>query len=384
MVDVVSSWDLLQNKLRKLNEVNNKDEKVNLLREIFMKKFNNKYILDLPDHIRFINNQARKNLLEKNCTIFLIEELKIFSRSSLETVLEVLNYNINNYFRLILNDHSNRDKDYETYLGNLLVTYDLENLNFSKNLLVARLLCLIAPQMSKNILKANHKFLNNGEISNKRLLILLGKGKTGTTSLFSYLSKAFDIKYYHGKEIDYWDIYSKLSLDFEWYRLHFTDLESGELKHDWIDASPSNYGSYHKFVAEKNNLEPLNPIYIITKRADIPRIVSLIQHDIRNGKIDGVSNFSDFQKNVLNNSLTEKEILEKHIKDNQYISDNEWVKSFGKEINIIENKDLKKSYIDNLFQSFGYSKKNETDFPKINVNKSNIPLQEDFIKLIKN
>ena len=383
MLNTNQSWKLLQNKLRELEESKNKFKKKNLLRDLFKTKFNSQYLLDNSNRIVYLNGWMRRHGFQEICTLVLIEELKIFSRDSLEEVLKILNFNINNYFRRILLNNSNRDKNLEIYLANLLETYDLNYLNYTKNLLAARLLCLISPQKSKNLLNSAHSYIDYEQILNKRLLIILGKGKTGTSSLFDYLTKTFDIKYYHGKEIDYWDIYSKLGLDFEWYRLHFSNSENGELKYNWIDASPSYYGNFNQFLKQKNNLDQLNPIYIITKRDRISRIVSLIQHDIRIGKIDFVNNFSDFQKNVLENSFKEKEILKNYLK-NDHISDDKWVKSFGEKVNTIENKDLEKSYIDNLFQSFGYSKENEIDFPKKNVSSSKIPLHEDFIKLIRN
>lgn len=110
----------------------------------------------------------------------------------------------------------------------------------------------------------------------KTLALIIGAGKTATTSLFHYLAQHPDIRPSSPKEVNFFSLHWDKGLD--WYWAHFPGYGSGS-GNIFLDASPS-YSNRHKRDGVPERIASLGvPVKLIyTVRHPVERIRSHASH----------------------------------------------------------------------------------------------------------
>lgn len=123
----------------------------------------------------------------------------------------------------------------------------------------------------------------------KTLALIIGAGKSGTTSLFHYLSQHPDIRPSDPKEVNFFSLH--WDKGFDWYRAQFPEADSGE-EEVFLDASPS-YTDRHltEGVAERIASIGIPVKLIYTVRHPVDRIRSHASHNNARG-IDAPRRYS--------------------------------------------------------------------------------------------
>jgi hypothetical protein len=137
---------------------------------------------------------------------------------------------------------------------------------------------------------------NNGIDCDCELLMVVGPGKTGTTSLESWLKRSSSIVSYANKEISYFELFRHHGV--HWYLENFI-FESGFC---CIDVSPSSFGNPHNVSSINSAVQGVKAISLL--RDPVERVLSMIAHDCSNG----VTNFDELQQDIINAADTDSSL----------------------------------------------------------------------------
>jgi len=153
------------------------------------------------------------------------------------------------------------------------------------------------------------------DVRNSLLIVLIGPGKTGTTSLANYLELS-KVVTNPAKEICYLDIYKECGIN--WYENVFNEFQGDSV---YLDASPSyagqsEIGFFRKLTCDKK--------IIATVRDPFDRTFSMINHDLKIGVIS--------KKDLLNNDL-----IFNYFSSSKYETYlNKWSEFYGQEFLVVD------------------------------------------------
>jgi len=237
----------------------------------------------------YISDRLRQADMHRVSIDLLISSLD-FSDNKFK-VLERIGYIVNQLARarLLCNDATviqNWNERFEQWASCLLGKLKRDNSCRLSLGVSAHLLALHDSYGSRYLLNQmvglNHRRLDR-RIMAPKLIMLVGPGKTGTTSIHKFITERYELISYQGKEIDYWDIYWKHGLPCEWLLNHFyhdgTPANSqGSIV---VDNSPSSFGSVSDLAPSISRMQSLISTFILmTFRDPVRRAVSMLVHEL--------------------------------------------------------------------------------------------------------
>jgi hypothetical protein len=204
------------------------------------------------------------------------------------------------------------------------------------------------------------KNLDNCESAPDQLVLLIGPGRSGTTSLSEYISSHKNVIGYINKEISYFDVFSDFS--FDWYLSHFRIGKSGLT---WLDVSPGTFGCVSKIPDILSSNIPIK--VICTLRDPVDRLLSMVSHELFNGTLSGDPN------TILREMLKFEDLRGNLIYHNRYeLFGNIWQSNFKDEILFVFFDQLnEESQLGRLREFMGLRKDENLEIQHKNERRSN-------------
>lgn len=212
-------------------------------------------------------------------------------------------------------------------------------------------------------------------------IIVVGVHKSGTTSLFDYLSTNPDIYTPSKKEIHYFTplVYGKKIDEIDNYLNNFREAKDNQL---CLDISPSYFYGGQKVIDAIKSLGKVKIILLLRNPTD--RLISFYKQGVSLGFINANESFDDYFDKT-------KKAFDQYTLDHVQVDDfynrgfregcyslylSEWIENFGEDLRIIYSNDLQSDtkitmqgiasflHIKDIYDTFEYSNKNQSYKPR--------------------